>query len=289
MEDIERYVNGEMEGDELKAFESKLQNDAQLQAEVNRVALLITNLKMVGLSNKIRKAQKNNQSLKGLKLILVLGIVFVLLALLFVLYFPTNNQISPAVQQDLKVISDSIQNQEEIRQDSIQPKVIDSINNKNKPEKSEQPIAFNSKSKNSLDFKDIAMEFYFEPRDIAYSRGEDLITQMDSAKFAFNNEEFSNALAILNRLPQDNEVDYFKGHVYFRLGQFSKSNEWYKKAYSNENKIEKKEQVEWYQLLNYLACGDPCKLQFEELLLRIINNTRHKHYMEAIKLKKRLS
>ena len=92
----------------------------------------------------------------------------------------------------------------------------------------------------------------------------------------------------MNRINESNEVNYFKAHVYFKLNQVSKSNEFYTKAYSNEKTLDKREHIEWYQLLNNLACGMPCNKIFNESLERIVSNTKHKHYFEAMKLKSNL-
>lgn len=289
MEDIERYINGEMEVDERRDFESKLQNDTQLQEEVNRVSLLISNLKHIGLSNKIKQVQNNNRYTNKFIQISVVGIVLVILGLFYFLYQKTSDRIAPAVPQNFKTLADSIQNQKNINLDTSQPTIIEPIQREGKPEKSEQPIASNAHPVKKLNYEEIAMEFYFEPMEMAYLRGEDIVAPMDSVKFLYNNEEFGKALTILNRLAPDREVDYFKAHVYFRMAQYSKSNQFYVKALAREINLEKKEHIEWYLLLNQLACGDSCKVQFDESLLRILNNKNHKHYIDATKLKLRLA
>jgi hypothetical protein len=289
MEDIERYINGEMEVDERRDFESKLQNDIQLQEEVNRVSLLISNLKHIGLSNKIKQVQNNNRYTNKLIQISVVGIILVILGLLYFLYQKTTDKIAPTVPQNFNTTPDSIQNQKNINLDTSPPTNIEPIQREGKPEKSEQPIASNAHPVKRLNYEEIAMEFYFEPMEMAYLRGEDIVAPMDSVKFLYNNEEFGKALTILNKLTPDREVDYFKAHVYFRMAQYSKSNQFYLNTLAREINIEKKEHIEWYLLLNQLACGISCKVQFDENLLRILNNKNHKHYIDATKLKLKLA
>lgn len=288
MEDIERYINGEMEVDERRDFESKLQNDTQLQEEVKRVSLLISNLKHIGLSNKIKQVQNNNRYTSKLIQISVVGIILVILGLFYFLYQATSDKIAPAVPPSFKTAQDSIQNQKNINLDTSQPTNIEPIQREGKPEKPEQPIASNDHPVKRLNYEEIAMEFYFEPMEMAYLRGEDIVAPMDSVKFLYNNEEFGKTLTILNRLAPDRDVDYFKAHVYFRMAQYSKSNQFYVKALAREINLEKKEHIEWYLLLNQLACGVSCKAQFDEILLRILKNKNHKHYFDATKLKLKL-
>lgn len=289
MEDIERYINGEMEVDERRDFESKLQNDTQLQEEVNRVSLLISNLKHIGLSNKIKQVQNNSKYISKFIQISIVGIILVILGLLYFLYQKTSNRIAPAVPQNFKTLADSIQNQKNINLDTSQPTIIEPIQKESKPEKSDQPIASNAHPVKRLNYEEIALEFYFEPMEMAYLRGEDIVAPMDSVKFFYNNEEFGKALTILKRLAPDREVDYFKAHVYFRMAQYSKSNQFYLNTLAREINIEKKEHIEWYLLLNQLACGISCKVQFNENLLRILKNKNHKHYFDATKLKLKLA
>ena len=93
MEDIERYVNGEMDAEELKDFEFRLHGDADLQEEVNRVANLISRLKLLGLSNKISEIQKINANKRNNNLYFGLGIIVSILLSMILFLLPYYNTV----------------------------------------------------------------------------------------------------------------------------------------------------------------------------------------------------
>ena len=84
--DIEKYINGEMKGDELESFESRLKLDPGLQSEVNHTKELIEGLRQLGLSEKIIHAQQRNRWLKWFRWIALPGLIS-----LAIFYFYTMN------------------------------------------------------------------------------------------------------------------------------------------------------------------------------------------------------
>ena len=69
-EDIERYVNNELTGEELKSFELELENNVQLREEVAQMFLLVKRLKDKGLSNKISLEQRRLRQYRKIRIIL---------------------------------------------------------------------------------------------------------------------------------------------------------------------------------------------------------------------------
>ncbi|MBK7693535.1 MAG: hypothetical protein IPI30_04210 [Saprospiraceae bacterium] len=97
------------------------------------------------------------------------------------------------------------------------------------------------------------MEYYFEPRDITYVRGQGTLSALDSAKLAFNSEEYTKSLEILNQMPGSNpDQDYFRANIYFKLGQFDKSNKLFNLCLAKEKDQFKREEIESFTPLNNL-------------------------------------
>lgn len=279
--DIEKYLNGEMTGEELEVFERQIKLDPELQAEVNQTRELIKDLRLISLSEKIQNAQKDNSRLKWIKWI----ILTVLISLAF-FYFSTINETQNSRLQPAKNIlvpeqehknntpEDSLQN------NSKQP-VSDSLPKQQETTPTETPV-FAWQDPGSA--REMADHYFSTPEDFSYARGSSAESLLDSAKMEFNAEAYNKALNYLQNLTNVSyEKSYFQAICYFRLGKHNDAGELFKLALNNSTDPQKSMDIEWYSFLNALACGKPCYKDFIKLSQSIQNNKKHL-YSKQVKL-----
>lgn len=288
--DIERYINHEMEGDELFQFELELKRNIELQEEVQNMQSIIEKFKLVGLSDKIIKAQQKNKELQHYKLYGIIAVVCLIILIIFYRQLSPKNILN-LNSKDIKLQNDTtnvINNPLEIESETKREKPTKSKENIPKDKKIQIPIAQNSPNSNKNDGKEIAMNFYVVPGELEYVRGSNVESIIDSAKLSFNNEEYSNALAYLNKLGNNNQNDYFKAHLYFNNGQFDYAINYFEKSLANEKSIKKREEIEWYLILSNLACGIKCENKLNNLVSKVLSNPMHGYYNRVINLQKKL-
>jgi hypothetical protein len=288
-EDIERYVNNELTGEELKSFELALENNVQLREEVAQMFLLVKRLKDKGLSNKISLEQRRLRQYRKIRIILYAATVILGLLLVFLLknskqeiQYPMEGHQFPADSNQMKIIP---------LEDSLSPEILIPVNESDSTSvnKSSPPIAQIKNKEFGGNSMDLAMEFYFEPRDIVYVRGQGALSGLDSAKLAFNNEDYNKCLEILSKLSLNKPyIDFFKANIYFKLEQYNRANILYSLCLSMEKDQFKKEEIEWYLLLNNMACGPKCKPSSSHLLKLILSNEDHSYFKNASNLQKSL-
>ena len=217
-EDIERYVNNEMDGDELKSFELALENNVRLKGEVEQMQLLVKQLRDKGLSSKISLEQKRLRKYRKIRIILYAATAILGLLLVFLLknskqeiQYPIEGRQYPTDSNQMKITP---------LEDSLSPKILNPVEESDSTSvnKSSPPIAQIKNRDFEGNTMDLAMEYYFEPRDITYVRGQGTLSALDSAKLAFNSEEYTKSLEILNQMPGSNpDQDYFRANIYFTI------------------------------------------------------------------------
>ena len=288
-EDIERYVNNEMVGEELKSFELALENNVQLKGEVEQMQLLVQQLRDKGLSSKISLEQKRLRQYRKIRIIVYATTAILGLLLVFILknskqeiQYPMEGRQYPTDGNQIKIIP---------LEDSLSPKMLNPVEESDSTSvnKISPPIAQIKNTEFGGNSMDLAMEFYFEPRDIVYVRGQGALSGLDSAKLAFNNEDYNKSLEILSKLSFNKPyIDFFKANIYFKLEQYERANILYSLCLSKEKDQFAKEEIEWYLLLNNLACGPKCKPSYAQLLKLILSNEDHSYFKSARSLQKSL-
>ncbi len=289
-EKIERYINQEMGLDERNAFELELKNNSSLTREVEQMAAVIKQLKLASLSAKIKEAQKLNHRASQNK---TYGIVALICAALICMmfYFFSKTEKPSSTQNPPENITVDTSQLKELQENDNSP-TIKNPENKQPDAKAHNPklpmAEFHREPENNKG-RELAMNAYFSPEELVYVRGKSVESMLDSAKLAFNNEKYSKALNYLTNIPESStKSDYFKAHIYFNLGQFDRAGKLFEKVMVNEPVVEKREEIEWYLLLNSLACGTKCNTVMDQIFLRITQNPNHSFYKSAAVLKKRI-
>lgn len=279
--DIEKYINGEMTGEELEAFERQVKLDPDLQAEVHQTRELIKDLRQISLSEKIQRAQKANNRLKWIKWMILIGLISSC-----ILYFSTINIIPDSELHPAKTILVPEQKNNRVSpEDSIQnnskQSIGDSIPKQQEVIPKETPI-FAWQDPGSA--REMADHYFSTPEDFSYVRGSTAESLLDSAKMEFNAEAYNKALNYLQKLTNVNyEKPYFQAMCYFRLGKHNDADELFKLALNKSTDSQKSMDIEWYSFLNALACGKPCYKDFMKLSQSIQKNEKH-IYSRQVKL-----
>jgi len=289
-EKIERYINQEMGLDERNAFELELKNNSSLTREVEQMAAVIKQLKLASLSAKIKEAQKLNHRASQNRTYGIVSLICVAL-ICMMYYFFSKTEKPSSTQNPTENINVDTSQLKELQEIDNSP-TIKTPENKQPDTKTHNPklpmAKFHREPENNKG-RELAMNAYFSPEELVYVRGKSVESMLDSAKLAFNNEQYSKALNYLNNIPQSStKSDYFKAHIYFNLGQYDRAGNLFQKVMVNEHVVEKREEIEWYLLLNSLACGTKCKMIMDQIFLRITLNPNHSFYKSAATLKKRV-
>ncbi len=289
-EKIERYINHEMDEVERISFELEMKNNPDLANDVEQMQALVEQLKLVALSAKIKRAQSLNKRSSQIKLYSIIGLVC--LALFSVVYFLFTKSDMSASHPDLQkqIATDTTQIKQIPKADSISIKKDSAaIKSESKAKKPELPMAVIKSAFETQKAKELAMNAYFVPRELEYVRGKSVESVLDSARLAFNNEQYVTALNYLNSISEkSNKLDYFKAHIYFNLGQFEKAEKLFNNLLIIEKSHAKRDELEWYQLLNSLECGSKCKVKSDIIFSRIAQNPEHAYFKPATNLKNKL-
>ncbi len=289
--DIERYINGELNGDELKAFEIQMNENPELQEEVKRMQGLIEDLKVGSLSNKIKNAQSKNLWDQRIRYIFIFSLF---IALLFLIGYYFKDPIPDQDRYPLKTVPQIFADPGDRTNDSLN-NIIANPDTQNKQSKSDQieeatsaiPIDHGELAYNDSELKSLANKYYLVPDEFAYERGPQGESILDSAKFLFNNEQYKKGLDLLNSISNPElTIVYFKAHFYFMQKQFQKAEKLYKKSLTFNPSKSIREEIEWYILLNSLSCGIKCDQSIKINLARITNNKNHPYYPLAKNIKK---
>lgn len=289
-EDIERFINNEMDESERRSFEMEIQHNASLAKEVQQMREVIEQLKFASLSAKIRDAQKLNQKAAQTKKYLIIGLISLLAVATLYFFFRQNE--NPATFQSIEEnpVIDTVQIKNLPVTDSLN--AIQSPETKQpelKPKKRELPMAEIKQGPENNKGRELALNAYSLPEELVYVRGTTLESWLDSAKLAINDEQYSKALQYLNHIQETSlKSDYFKAHVYFNLGQFNRAGKIFENILKNERSQEMKNEIEWYLLLNYISCGSDCKEKADKLYAKIIQNPEHNFYKPANNLKNKI-
>jgi len=239
--DIERYINGEMKGDELEGFESRLKLDPGLQFDVNKTRALILDLRQLRLSEKIQQAQKDNHRLKWFRWLLITGLVS-----LGILFFYTVSVSPDSVQIPAEAISPEKGNKAILTKDSLEnnskePLRDSLLKKQDAPQK--EPVIYAWEDPKSA--KEMAEYYYSTPEDFSYVRGNTTESLLDSAKIEFNAEAYTNALQCLQKLTTGSfEKYYFQALCYFRLGKYAEAGDLFKLSLSKSTNNEKRMEIE---------------------------------------------
>lgn len=279
--DIEKYINGEMTGEELEAFERQLKLDPDLQAEVHQTRELIQDLRQISLSEKIQRAQKANNRLKWIKWMMLIGLISSC-----ILYFSTMNFTPESgLHPDKTILVPEPENKNNLPEDSLQnntkPLFMDSMP-KLQEKLPKETLIF--AWQDHVTAREMA-DFYFStPEDFSYVRGSSAESLLDSAKMEFNAEAYNKALTYLQKLTNVSyEKPYFEAICYFRLGKHKNAGELFRLALNKSTDPQKSMDIEWYSFLNALACGKPCYKDFIRLSQSIQKNEKHL-YSRQVKL-----
>ena len=286
--DIEKYINGEMKGDELEAFDRQLKLDPDLKAEVHQTRELIKDLRQLGLSEKIHQAQKDNRRLKWFKWMLLVGLIS-----LGIFLFYTVSVSPDSAQIPAEAILPEKANKSNLTKDSLENNSKEPLSDSLPKEQEvlqKDPIIFAWQDPRSA--REMADHYFSTPEDFSYLRGSSTESPLDSAKMEFNAEAYANALQCLQKLTTGSfEKYYFQALCFFRLGKYAEAGDLFKLSLSKSTNNEKRMEIEWYSFLNALACGKPCYKEFTSLAQSIQRDSKHP-YFKQVKLifnKKRAS
>lgn len=282
--DIDKYINGQLQGEELDAFEQRLKLDPGLQSEVELTRELINDLHRIRWSDKIKRAQRRNRLLKWFKWVLFIILIAASIGYINLIQKAGDPEWNP----DAGILTPE---NEHKHPNPILP--ADSVNNKSKvpvsdslpkdekmPQKEEPILAW----QDPVIAKEMADHYFSTPEDFSYVRGSSAESLLDSAKMEFNAEAYNKALTYLQKLTNVSyEKPYFQAICYFRLGKHNDAGELFKLAFNKSTDPQKIMDIEWYSFLNALACGKPCYKDFIRLSQSIQNNEKHL-YSRQVKL-----
>ncbi|NOT38021.1 MAG: hypothetical protein HOP11_11640 [Saprospiraceae bacterium] len=294
---IEEYILGELKGNELLHFEQELLRNPELLLEVENQRSILTGLKDIKLRNKIEnnyKLLKRNRLIKFLSII-ALSIFGVLLSWKFFISNSAVDKPKPTIQLQDSLIYKTNNNPI----DSVPPNIIikDSVlkteyekyKNKKKDIQKSPPIAESeNKSENPIletdpiSYADLASNYYSVPEEFAFTRGVNKMGILDSAKYYFNEDNFELCMRVLNSLNSDpDQVQYFKAQVLFKLRKYSEAINVLNKLLESQTIGSKREELEWYLLLNYIGCGIACEASFNSLYSQKLQNKSHSYFQQA--------
>lgn len=287
-EEVEQYINDEMQEEHQMHFEHELEKDADLWNLVKSTKQLIFQLKQKGFIQKIRLSQPKPVSFlnKYKAWIIVLRCILVLGGTIYMFFNASNSsqikeenpetvQPQNSINIDTLLDSKNTKPKTKSKQDSSQ----ELLENNLKPPKA-PPIASLKTKEFWARNKQIAMDAYSTPRQMEFVRGGEINSILDSAKLALNNEEFQKTLKLIEKSNiSSQQMEYFKAIIFYNLGDYKTAKSYFSKI--NFNDKPKSEELEWYNMLTDLACGPTCFEQFKLELKQILANPNHVYFRQA--------
>lgn len=279
--DAEKYVHGEMEGEELREFERRLSHDADLQTEVAQIRDLIRDLGQLRLSASIRKAQLYNKRLKIIKWGVLVAAMGLGLLYFSKSYFAQDPTLSPDHAIPIPEGGgnpESLMTVDSLKKESGEPRGDSLLEERTAPQR-ELPV-FAWQDPHAA--REMADYYFLTPEEFAFVRGEGAESLLDSAKMQFNAEDYHNALLYLQQLKSTgHEALFFQALCYFRLGRYPEANASFLQAIDQTSDPEKTMELEWYGFLNALACGRPCRRGFGQLSQSILSQPKHEFHSQV--------
>jgi len=309
---IEKYLLGEMDGHELREFEAAMQSNPDFKKEVEIQRLIIKDLQTSSLSRKIKGIQKKQSRQERIKWIILLIALFTI-PLIFLL-IKTNKIFSPDLREINNLKKDSIpaQNHEnnnfnQIHKDVIHPdslnvpkeyldqksNQIDTIQNRQTKLKPDFAKKDRSESKRNLNSDPtrsnpeylvaIAIREYTVPDDLAYLRSMDPDNVLDSIRYFLNVEKYDAGLRMLLRSElKANDLKFWTAHFNFKQGRYAESILQFNKIKTNELPQDKRDQIDWYLFLCFLASGNS-QLENVNMIFEKVNKQSKHLYKKKMK------
>ncbi|MBV6473430.1 MAG: hypothetical protein JPMHGGIA_01712 [Saprospiraceae bacterium] len=274
--EIEKYVHGEMEGEELREFERRLSQDARLKAEVDQTRELIGNLSQLRLSVRILKAQQYNKRLKFIRWVLVAIIIGLGVFYCGKIFFSQNATSIPAKSTAIPdgegddthnmLTGDTLKKEPGETQGDSLPEELKA------PQRELPVLAWQDPHA----AREMADYYFLTPEDFTFVRGGSAENLLDSAKMKFNEEDYHTTLLYLQHLSSTgHENPYFQAVCYFKLGRYAEADSSFLLTIDLTSDPNKTMELEWYGFLNALACGKPCRSRFEQLSKSIVGKPKH--------------
>lgn len=284
--EIEKYINGELNGDELRAFEEAMRSDPELKKEVELQKRIVEDLGAIRISGKIKRIQKQHARFHQIRKWTIIAIGLTLIAsILLINRFRADRD--PDLDPTDQIREDSIADPQNVTTDSNglnpgnpdhdslkSPKDQRNKEAKRKPdaEQSEavkkQEIAVRPSDDKSMTepypiiissdeyMKTIALREYTVPDDLAFLRSAGPMNTLDSVKYLFNEAQYEAGLRALARsgLPEA-ERKFMAAHFLFKKGLFKQSIELLNQIPAREVTELRRAQIDWQLYLCYLALG----------------------------------
>ncbi|MBK9960919.1 MAG: hypothetical protein IPP06_06190 [Saprospiraceae bacterium] len=292
--EIEKYINGDLKGEKLLAFEEAMQKDSELKREVEIQKRMVNDLEAIRISNKIKKIQKQQVRLHHIKWTLfILSLMLIATILLINKYRrDRNSELNPIEQIKVDSISDPINfNSDSIRLKSnhiypdslktprefLEEETKPTIDKKKSEIKKKQefagkPIDDKNEAVESLfilssdqDMKEIALREYTVPDELAFLRSTGPVSALDSVKYLFNEAQYEPGLKALARSGLSTaDRKFIAANFLFKQGQFKQSIELLNHIPARDVTELRRDQIEWQMFLCHLAIGQS---QFRQLNL----------------------
>ncbi|MBP8726406.1 MAG: hypothetical protein KBF37_07980 [Saprospiraceae bacterium] len=273
--EIEKYVHGEMEGEELREFERRLSHDADLQTEVAQIRDLIRDLGQLRLSASIRKAQLYNKRLKIIKWGVLVAAMGLGLLYFSKSYFAQDPTLSPDHAIPIPKGGgnpESLMTVDSLKKESGEPRGDSLLEERTAPQRELPVLAWQDPHA----AREMADYYFLTPEDFTFVRGGSAENLLDSAKMKFNEEDYHTTLLYLQHLSSTgHENPYFQAVCYFKLGRYAEADSSFLLTIDLTSDPNKTMELEWYGFLNALACGKPCRSRFEQLSKSIVGKPKH--------------
>lgn len=304
--EIEKYINGELNGDELRAFEEAMQTNPELKKEVELQKRIVEDLSAIRISRKIKRIQKQHALFHQIRKWTIIALGLTLIASILLINRFRADQ-DPDLDPTDQIREDSIVDPQNVTTDStgLKPgnpdhdslKTPTDQRNKEAKRKADakqseagkkQEIAVRPSGDKSMTepsliiissdeyMKTIALREYTVPDELAFLRSAGPMNTLDSVKYFFNEAQYDQGLRALSRsgLPEA-ERKFIAAHFLFKKGQFKQSIELLNQIPAREVKELRRAQIDWQLYLCYLALGESQLQMFETIYHRVKMQAGH--------------
>lgn len=297
-----------MDEQELRAFEEALRQDPALQKEVELHKMLIEDLKLAGLSQKIRTIQKKQIKLNKIKLTLIILSLVLIPAVVLILSnrmsqdapienkwpdsFPASTDTAIFRPDTLSDASDSIDAEEK-----ISPTKGKETNQAPQHPKKETKEEFATRKDTIPDpelaisllidpkLEQMALREYTVPDELVFLRSSEIGSLLDSVKFLFNEEKYTQGLRMLNRSGlQPDELNFWTAHFYFKQGRYEESIRQLQSISEKEITKKRREQIDWYLFLNHLTYGPSHSRDLDRIYQKVQRHPDHRYLKKMTRI-----
>ncbi len=305
--EIEKYLNNEMSAEARQKFESDLAADPVLRQELEAQQQLIKDLRRMAIARKTKSVQGLRASKKKAKRLAAWAFfgIFLLGGTVWWLSRDGSMDKKPEIEKQAQPKNGPSpgENQPPVLEKTVPPGTENLP--KNLPEKQPtkigtQPIAEKPTrpktapqilpgGENKL--LSIAKSQYVRPSEYANLRSTGDDDVLKSAKIAFSEERFGDALALID-ISKPGEPQFLYGHILFAKANYFLAYQTFSALADDKNHSEWKENAEWFALLSGLASppGRVPKTVLDSLLEKMLDDAGHPFRVKkALKLKEMMN